>query len=672
MLDRVFTSLFDPAGLTPHGFCLLWQPGLIWSYAISDAGIGTAYFSIPMALALFARKRQDLVFKPLLWLFAAFILLCGTTHWLDVLTLWVPAYKTEAVIKAATAIISLVTAVVLWRLLPQALAIPSSQQWKTANLALARSEARHRASFEQSPIPVYIVDSNDVLTAVSDSWLSLLGYNRLDVIGRHIHHFRAETSKIFTDEDRYKLMREGKLLDQERDFVRHDGSVVTALVSARVDQQSDAVYVVCVLIDITARRQTEKALRASEEHLRQSQKMEAVGQLTGGIAHDFNNMLQGIEGCLELIDRRIAQGRVNEVERYVGAARQSVERAAKLTHRMLAFARRQSLQPSSVEPDTLMRDMSELIRRTIGPAVRLELMLHDGIWFALCDANQLENSLLNLAINARDAMPNGGTLTITTWDRRLTEADLSDLVGKSPGDYIEIAVTDTGTGIDSKVLPRVFEPFFTTKPIGQRTGLGLSQVYGFVQQSGGMLRIESEPGQGTTVRLYLPRDLTAAPAPSDHVSDAQVTTGASETPDCKPAHVTGKSVLLVDDEEGVRSRIAEVLLELGFQVLEAEDGPAGLEVLRSSASIDLLLTDVGLPGLNGRQLADAARSLRPGLPILLVTGYAGAMLEDMTMPPGMLIMHKPFQLKALCDQVIASTGLERHEASNSLDTEVIS
>ncbi len=666
MFDRVFASLFDPAGLTPHGFCLLWQPGLLWSYAISDAGIGIAYFTIPMALALFARKRHDLVFKPVFWLFAAFILLCGTTHWLDVLTLWVPAYTVEAVVKAATTIISLVTAVVLWRLLPKALALPSSQQWKAANLALTRSESRHRASFEQSPIPVYVVDSNDIITTVSDSWLILLGYDRLNIIGRHINYFRAEISNIITEENRCQLMKEGQLLDQERDFLRHDGSVVPALVSARVDQQSDAVSVVCVLIDITAKRQTEKALRASEEHLRQSQKMEAVGQLTGGIAHDFNNTLQGIEGCLDLIDRRIAQGRSNEVERYVGAARQSVERAAKLTHRMLAFARRQSLQPSSVEPDTLMRDMSELIRRTIGPAVRLELTLHDGIWFALCDANQLENSLLNLAINARDAMPDGGTLTIATWDRRLTGAELSDQVGNSPGDYIEIAVTDTGTGIDPNVLPRVFEPFFTTKPIGQGTGLGLSQVYGFVQQSGGMLRIESEPGQGTTVRLYLPRDLTADPAPSDHASEAQVITGAFETPDCKPAHVIGKSVLLVDDEEGVRSRIAEALLDMGCQVLEAEDGPAGLEVLRSPAPIDLLLTDVGLPGLNGRQLAEAARSLRPGLPILLITGYAGTMLEDMTMAPGMLIMHKPFELNALCDQVIALTRLERRETLNPL------
>ncbi|MDP9095886.1 MAG: PAS domain S-box protein, partial [Pseudomonadota bacterium] len=466
MLDRLIATLADPQGLTPHGFCLLWQPSLLWAYAISDAGIGLAYFSIPIVLGVFARKRKDLIFKPVFWLFAAFIMLCGATHWLDVLTLWIPAYTLEAVVKAITAIVSITTAVILWHLLPKALAIPSSHQLLAANLALARSEARHRASFEQSPIPVYIVDANDFITAVSDTWLTLLGYEKPAVIGRCIRDFVSQTSDVLQDEERRILVDEGQLLDQERDFVRRDGTVVHALVSARVDQQSEDFSVVCVMVDVTAKRQTEKALRASEEHLRQSQKMEAVGQLTGGIAHDFNNMLQGIGGCLDLIDRRIEQGRIGETGPYVAAARQSVERAAKLTQRMLAFARRQSLKPAPVEPDALMRGMADLIRRTIGPAIQLKLNLHDGVWCALCDANQLENSVLNLAINARDAMPGGGTLTISTWDRRLTAADLTDQAGHSPGDYVEIAVTDNGVGMKANILPRVFEPFFTTKPIG--------------------------------------------------------------------------------------------------------------------------------------------------------------------------------------------------------------
>jgi PAS domain S-box-containing protein len=652
MFYRLIASFVDPSGLTPHGFCLLWEPALVWTYAISDAGIGIAYFTIPAILAVFAQRRKDLVFRPVFWLFAAFILLCGTSHWLDVLTLWVPAYPIEAVVKATTAVVSLVTAYVSWRLLPQALALPSSSQLQAANLEIARSEARHRASFEQSPIPVYVVDQNDVLTAVSDTWLHLLGYGRADVIGRCIRDFVSPISKTLLPQERRRLLDEGQLLDQEREFQRRDGTVVNALISARVDQQSADFAVVCILVDVTAKLQTEAALRISEEHLRQSQKMEAVGQLTGGIAHDFNNMLQSIGGALDLIDRRITQQRSDEIQKYVSAARKSVERAANLTYRMLAFARRQSLQPTSVEPDLLMKETAELIRRTIGPEVRLVLNLHDGVWCAMCDANQLENSLLNLAINARDAMPDGGTLTISTWDRRMTEADLTNQINPAPGDYIEIAVTDDGAGIDPNIQSRVFEPFFTTKPIGQGTGLGLSQVYGFVQQSGGMLRIESELGQGTTVRLYLPRDMNPEAATTEQPTRTQLPAAGVEALITASAQIVGKSILLVDDEEGVRSRIADALQEIGYQVLEAEDGAAGLDVLRSSARVDLLLTDVGLPSLNGRQLAEIARSLRPALPVIFITGYAGKMLEDLAMGPGMLVIRKPFDLETLCNHVM--------------------
>ena len=379
----------------------------------------------------------------------------------------------------------------------------------------------------------------------------------------------------------------------------------------------------------------------TEDALRQSQKMEAVGQLTGGIAHDFNNMLQGIGGALETMQRRIAQGRAAEMAPLMEAARQGVTRAAALTHRLLAFARRQALDPRPVEPDALIKGMEELIRRTAGPAIAVELRLGNGVWTVLCDPNQLENALLNLAINARDAMPDGGRLTLATKDLRLTRGDIAGQDGVAPGDYVEISVADTGTGMDEATRARAFEPFFTTKPIGHGTGLGLSQLYGFVRQSGGLVRLDSAPGRGTTVRLHLPRHHGREAAPHAEPDREEAVAGG------------GGTVLLVEDEDSVRAVAAERLRELGYEVLEADDGPAALRLLRPGRRVDLLVTDVGLPGgMNGRQVADAARERRPDLPVLFVTGYAGTAFEG-RLAPGMEVISKPFPLDALAVRVQA-------------------
>jgi PAS domain S-box-containing protein len=377
-------------------------------------------------------------------------------------------------------------------------------------------------------------------------------------------------------------------------------------------------------------------LMAAEQSLRQAQKMEAIGQLTGGIAHDFNNMLQGVTGALDLAGRRLDEGRAGEAARYMVAARDAAGRAAGLTRRLLAFARRQRLDPRPVDADALIAGMADLLRRTVGPQVSLELVLRDGVGRLLRDPGELENAVLNLCINARDAMPEGGRLTIGTEDVDLAPGDLAPHEGAAPGPFTSICVEDTGSGIPPEVLGRVLEPFFTTKPQGQGTGLGLSQVWGFARQSGGVLRIESEVGKGTTVRILLPRH----PVPAGEE-------GEEEAPPAAAAPGIEGTVLLVDDEDAVRGPAAERLRELGCRVIEAPDGPAALRLLDGGLRPDLLITDVGLPGgMDGRISAEAAQARQPGLPVLFITGYARVALPD-----DAEVITKPFALDALAARV---------------------
>ncbi len=400
----------------------------------------------------------------------------------------------------------------------------------------------------------------------------------------------------------------------------------------------------CELSEANARLVAESAQReVVEEALRQSQKMEAVGQLTGGLAHDFNNLLTGITGSLELIRTRVAQGRTAELGRYISAAMTSSNRAAALTHRLLAFSRRQTLDPKVVLANRLVAGMEELLQRTVGPMITIETTLPVAVGSILCDPNQLESALLNLAINARDAMPEGGKLMVETMNTEVGQA-LAVQQDMLPGHYVVISVTDTGTGMTPEVAARAFDPFFTTKPLGEGTGLGLSMIYGFAKQSSGQVRIHSTVGFGTTVRIYLP--FHHGPGAADLETETQ-----SAAPRAGP----GETVLVVDDEPVIRMLTVEVLEELGYAALEAADGRSGLRQIAAGGRIDLLVTDVGLPGgMNGRQLADAARTHRPGLKVLFITGFAESVaVRNGAMEPGMEIMTKPFALDALAAKIRA-------------------
>ncbi len=389
--------------------------------------------------------------------------------------------------------------------------------------------------------------------------------------------------------------------------------------------------------DITEDKARQAALAQAQEALRQAQKMEAVGQLTGGLAHDFNNLLTGITGSLEMMKTRMAQGRLAGVERYIDVAQGAARRAASLTQRLLAFSRRQTLDPKPTDMNRLVNGMEELIRRTVGPAVALEVVGASGLWTTSIDPSQLENALLNLCINARDAMPDGGRLTVETHNKWLDEraAREQDL---PPGQFVSLCVTDTGTGMTPEVIARAFDPFFTTKPLGQGTGLGLSMIYGFARQSGGQVRIYSEVAKGTTMCLYLPRHHGASAQDDLFGVDAEAALRGA-----------GEMVLVVDDEPTIRMLVAEVLEDNGYKAIEAPDGPTGLRLLQSEAKIDLLITDVGLPGgMNGRQLADAGRVSRPGLKTLFITGYAeNAAVGNGHLEPGMHVLTKPFAMDAL-------------------------
>jgi signal transduction histidine kinase/CheY-like chemotaxis protein len=520
---QYLADLFNAADLTPHGVCLLWRPELIWLHVFSDLVIGLAYYSIPLALAYFVSKRADIVFGWIFWLFAIFILACGTTHWFEIWTLWRPDYAAQGLLKFATAGVSLVTAFLLWPLVPQALALPSPAQLRRVNDELS----------------VQVRERNDAVEA---------------------------------------LQRE--ILERQR----------------------------------------------AEDALRQSQKLEALGQLTGGVAHDFNNLMFVITGNLHLLKGKVTAGG----EAQMKAIEQAVARGESLTRQLLTFARRQTLQPTVVELREHMRRVVELLRRSLRGDIEIRLDVAPGTWPVEIDPNEFELAMINIALNARDAMPAGGTLTLTIDNESLAvgNAALPELAG----DFVRIAIGDSGHGIAAAMLSRVFEPFFTTKEVGKGTGLGLSQVYGFAKQSGGLATIASVEGKGTTITLYLPRTSRAA---------------STEAAAAGQEAARGKgTILLVEDNQEVADVSAALLAEHGYAVRRAGTAQQALDLLVTGEPIDLVFSDIVMPGeMSGVELARRLRERFPGVAVLLTTGYSAA-AQDAT-NEGFAILPKPYRPDAL-------------------------
>ncbi|OWQ85698.1 hypothetical protein CDN99_21715 [Roseateles aquatilis] len=474
------------------------------------------------------------------------------------------------------------------------------------------------------------------------------------VVGQKVREMVPDEADAWVETYRHVLLS-GEPIRFERELERTGRYLELAAFRVEpVERRQVAV----LFQDVTKRHRAEKALRElndtlerrvedevahrlrAEEALRQAQKMEAVGQLTGGIAHDFNNMLAVVVSSLDLLGRKFLADNPGAM-RYVDAARNGTKRAAQLTQRLLAFSRQQPLKPEAVNANKLVAGMSDLLRHSLGGAVRLETVLAGGLWRTHVDPNQLENAILNLAVNGRDAMPDGGHLTIETANSHLDERYASEHVGLVSGQYVMVAVTDTGSGMPPEVVAKAFDPFFTTKEVGRGTGLGLSQVYGFVKQSGGHVKIYSELGQGTTVKLYFPRHLseTERDAQSDLVPDVPIGQG-------------NEAVLVVEDEDAVRLLSVDSLRELGYRVFEADGAEAALQVLDAHPDIDLLFTDIVMPGVNGRKLADEAQRRRPDLKVLFTTGYTrNAVVHNGVLDAGVHLIGKPFTLEELAAQV---------------------
>jgi PAS domain S-box-containing protein len=480
------------------------------------------------------------------------------------------------------------------------------------------------------------------LRSINPAWSAVLGRTEEELLAKPFADIIHPEDLALTGEVVATLQSGAPVHQFHVRLLRKDGEPISYAWSAVPDAEAGSEIFYTVGRDIAEETAKAEELAAAQEALRQSQKMEAVGQLTGGIAHDFNNLLAGIAGSLELVQKRMNEQGIVGFERHLGIAQASTQRAASLTQRLLAFSRRQTLDPKPVDANVLIKGVEEMLRRSVDPSIEIVVTGLAGLWLTKVDAPQLENALLNLVINARDAMPDGGRISIETANtfidgRHATSHEFA------PGQYVALRVTDTGAGMPPEVIERAFDPFFTTKPLGQGTGLGLSMIHGFVRQSGGQVRIHSEVGHGTTLCLYLPRFLGELEADSEAAAEEGVEQSQGET------------VLIIDDEEPIRMLVSDVLTEAGYQVLDAGDGVAGLKILNSDTRIDLLITDVGLPGgFNGRQVADAARQTRPGLKVLFVTGYAeNAAVGAGQLGAGMQVITKPFAMTALAQRVRA-------------------
>ena len=656
-----FERLLDSSMFSPHGICLLWEPELIWLHVASDALIAMAYFSIPIALAIFVSKRRDLKFGWVYWAFGVFILACGFTHVLSIYTLWVPIYGIEGLVKAATAIASVLTAGMLWPLLPELLTIPSPfelrqvraaleeeemkgrgaerllAQFQETQRALRESMARLTAVVETAVDGFILIDSRGRILLFNPACERLFGYRADEVFQENVKLLMPQTYSLHHDDYLRNFLRTGerKIIGIGREVVgrRKDGSTFPMDLSVGEAKQDGESIFVGIIHDLTERKLTERQLQ-------QAQKMEMVGQLSGGIAHDFNNLLTVIVGNAEYLSEQL-KSRL-DLRQLADDICRAGERGAELTRRLLAFSRRQLLRPRAIDCHELIASTCKLLKRTLRENIEVTTAFNADAIFAFADSGQLESAVLNLALNAQDAMAAGGRLTISTGIASLDDNDQGVHPDIESGEYAMIAVTDNGEGMTSDVAARAFEPFFTTKEVGKGSGLGLSMVYGFVKQSNGHVSIYSEPGLGTTVRIYLPNVTpNGSRSSSQPAADEDALPRGNET------------ILVVEDDPFVRSSVILRVESLGYKVVLAVDGREGVMKLRTNPEIDMLFTDIVMPGgMSGCEVAELAQQMRPGLPTVFTSGYAlEALVDQGRAPMKSIVLTKPYRKAELAHRL---------------------
>ncbi len=665
-----FERLLDSSMFSPHGICLLWEPELIWLHVASDALIAMAYFSIPIALAIFVSKRRDLKFGWVYWAFGVFILACGFTHVLSIYTLWVPIYGIEGLVKAATAIASVFTAGMLWPLLPELLTITSPfelrrvraaleeeemkgrgaermlAQFQETQRALRESMARLTAVVETAVDGFILIDSRGRILLFNPACERLFGYRADEVFQENVKLLMPRTYSLHHDDYLRNFLQSGerKIIGIGREVVgrRKDGSTFPMDLSVGEAKQDGESIFVGIIHDLTERKLTERQLQ-------QAQKMEMVGQLSGGIAHDFNNLLTVIVGNAEHLSEQL-KSRL-DLRQLADDICQAGERGAELARRLLAFSRRQLLRPRAIDCHELIASTCKLLKRTLRENIEVTTAFNTDAIFAFADSSQLESAVLNLALNAQDAMAAGGRLTISTSIASLDDNDQGVHPDIESGEYAMIAVTDNGEGMTSDVAARAFEPFFTTKEVGKGSGLGLSMVYGFVKQSNGHVSIYSEPGLGTTVRIYLPNVTpNASRSSSQPAADEEALPRGNET------------ILVVEDDPFVRSSVILKVESLGYKVVLAVDGREAVMKLRTNPEIDMLFTDIVMPGgMSGWEVAELAQQMRPGLPTVFTSGYAlEALVDQGRAPMKSIVLTKPYRKAELAHRLreaLAATSL---------------
>ena len=675
-----FSQLLE-SDFMPHGYCFSWRPDILWLHVVSDVLITAAYYLIPLALIYLVRNRKDLAFHWMFSLFGLFILSCGTTHLMGIWTLWHPVYRLEGAVKAVTALASLPTALVLLRVLPKIIALPSPEQLRLTNAALnyeiaehrearaqiarlnreleqrvqertadlaasnqklrelnrqlAQAELQYRQLFESNPVALCLHDpQSGEFLAVNPAAVDLYGYSEPEFLTMRASDLAASRKSA--------ILAHPAEQAQVQEHVRKNGARIFVDVRTHDVAFGQGAARMILSINVTERK-------ALEEQLRHSQKMEAVGRLAGGVAHDFNNLLTVILGYADVVYDRL--GAEAQLRRMVLEIKKAAGQASALTGQLLAFSRKQAIQTEVLELNSAVLGMEDILRRLTPEDIEIEMTLSKSPCHVKADAGQLSQTLMNLVINARDAMPRGGKVTIETYTV-VRDAEERGSYGVRPaGSFAALTVRDTGVGMDPETLSHIFEPFFTTKERGKGTGLGLSTVYGIVQHHGGWIDVQSQPGLGSTFGIYLPQ--------------AQPESGVSLPQAPRVRRNPRATILLAEDEPAVRALTEDVLKSAGHTVLSAQDGRAALQLAEGRLpEIDLLITDIVMPAMSGPELANRLTRDRPGLAVLYISGYTDQTLKyDDAREAGTGFLQKPFLPQALLAKVEELLKISSHEGA---------